>query len=214
MIVAQLPHLRRTLMIVWKAAQRWTLAWLLLLVIQGLLPVANIYLTRLLVDSLVVALQKEAVWSTFQPLLPLVILMAGALLLTEFASYAASYVRIVQAELVRDHISGLIHEKSVTVDLAYYDMPEYHDRLYRAQYHALDRPLTLLENMGAVFQSALTLLGFVAVLHLLLAWALVSGTARKGLELLKKPLEAVVMGAGHCIEHYDALKGMFMGARR
>jgi rod shape-determining protein MreB and related proteins len=28
------------------------------------------------------------------------------------------------------------------------------------------------------------------------------------------PLEAVVMGAGHCIEHYDALKNMFMGARR
>lgn len=28
------------------------------------------------------------------------------------------------------------------------------------------------------------------------------------------PLEAVVMGAGHCIEHYDALKSMFMGARR
>jgi rod shape-determining protein MreB len=29
-----------------------------------------------------------------------------------------------------------------------------------------------------------------------------------------QPLEAVVMGAGHCIEHYDALKVMFMGARR
>ena len=28
------------------------------------------------------------------------------------------------------------------------------------------------------------------------------------------PLEAVVLGAGHCIEHYDALKVMFMGARR
>ena len=28
------------------------------------------------------------------------------------------------------------------------------------------------------------------------------------------PLEAVVLGAGHCIEHYDALKSMFMGARR
>jgi rod shape-determining protein MreB len=27
-------------------------------------------------------------------------------------------------------------------------------------------------------------------------------------------LEAVVLGAGHCIENYDALKGMFMGARR
>jgi rod shape-determining protein MreB len=28
------------------------------------------------------------------------------------------------------------------------------------------------------------------------------------------PLEAVVLGAGHVMEHYDALKGMFMGARR
>ena len=28
------------------------------------------------------------------------------------------------------------------------------------------------------------------------------------------PLEAVVLGAGHVIEHYEALKGMFMGARR
>ena len=28
------------------------------------------------------------------------------------------------------------------------------------------------------------------------------------------PLEAVVLGAGHVIEHYEALRGMFMGARR
>ena len=28
------------------------------------------------------------------------------------------------------------------------------------------------------------------------------------------PLEAVVLGAGHVIEHYEALKDMFMGARR
>ena len=33
----------------------------------------------------------------------------------------------------------------------------------------------------------------VALLHLLLAWALLSGTAHKGLEILKKPLQAVVI---------------------
>ena len=32
--------------------------------------------------------------------------------------------------------------------------------------------------------------------------------------LVDAPLEAVVLGAGHCIEHYEALKVMFMGARR
>ena len=33
----------------------------------------------------------------------------------------------------------------------------------------------------------------VVVLHILIAWALISGTARKGLELIKKPLEAAVI---------------------
>ena len=33
-------------------------------------------------------------------------------------------------------------------------------------------------------------------------------------KLSNVPLEAVVLGAGHVIEHYEALKGMFMGARR
>jgi rod shape-determining protein MreB len=32
-------------------------------------------------------------------------------------------------------------------------------------------------------------------------------------QLVDTPLEAVVLGAGHCIEHYEALKVMFMGAR-
>jgi rod shape-determining protein MreB len=29
-----------------------------------------------------------------------------------------------------------------------------------------------------------------------------------------QPLEAVVLGAGHCIENYQALRGMFMGSHR
>ena len=33
----------------------------------------------------------------------------------------------------------------------------------------------------------------VALLHVLIAWALITGTARKGLELIKKPMEAAVI---------------------
>jgi protein TonB len=36
-------------------------------------------------------------------------------------------------------------------------------------------------------------LGFVCAVHILAVWMLVSGTAQKGLHLLKKPLEAVVI---------------------
>ncbi len=37
---------------------------------------------------------------------------------------------------------------------------------------------------------------------------------RVPVHLVEAPLESVVLGAGHCIENYDAFKLMFMGARR
>lgn len=159
----QLAFVPRVLRLVWHAARWRTLTWLVLLVLQGLLPAVTVYLTRALVDQLVAVLRVDdagAFWS----LLPLAAVMAAALLLGELLGYAADFVHTVQAELVRDHISGLIHNKAVEVDLAFYDMPDYYDRLYRAQYHALDRPLALLEHLGGVLQNSITLVAMVVVL--------------------------------------------------
>ncbi len=41
-------------------------------------------------------------------------------------------MRASLSELVQDHIRALIHRKSVEVDLAYYDLPDYFDHLHRA----------------------------------------------------------------------------------
>ena len=49
----QARYLPRALRLVWAASRRWTLLWIGLLVAQGLLPVAVVYLTRELVDNLV-----------------------------------------------------------------------------------------------------------------------------------------------------------------
>lgn len=51
--IAQLSYLQQTFLLVWSAARNWTLAWFVILVVQGLLPVATVYLTRILVNSLV-----------------------------------------------------------------------------------------------------------------------------------------------------------------
>ena len=42
--LAQLAYLPRALTLVWAAARVWTLAWVVLLLVQGLLPVATVYL--------------------------------------------------------------------------------------------------------------------------------------------------------------------------
>jgi ATP-binding cassette subfamily B protein len=51
-LYAQLPYLPQAASLVWQAARKWTIAWAVMLVLQGLLPVATVYLTRTLVDSL------------------------------------------------------------------------------------------------------------------------------------------------------------------
>jgi ATP-binding cassette subfamily B protein len=160
----QLPYLPRALRIVWQASRYWTVAWIALLVVQGLLPVAVVLLIRTLVDTLVPAIDAGGSWATVQTPLVLALVIAGLLLLGELLRAVTRWVATAQAELVQDHISGLIHDRAVNSDLAYYDSPEYHDRLHRARVDAAHRPVALLENTGALLQNGLTLVAMGAVL--------------------------------------------------
>jgi ATP-binding cassette subfamily B protein len=71
---------------------------------------------------------------------------------------------MVQAELLQDHITSLIHEKSVAVDLAFYEMSDYYDHLHRARREARYRPVALLGNLGALLQNSITLVAMGAIL--------------------------------------------------
>src|SRR5262249_27668341 len=144
-LVVQLSHLSRTLRLIWTAARGWTIIWFILLVIQGLLPAATVYLTRLLVDNVVAAIGLGGSWESIRPAVFLAAMMAGVVLLAELVQGAGSWVRTAQAEFVRDHLTALVHEKSVAVDLAFYESPEYHDHLDRARTDLNTRPLALLE---------------------------------------------------------------------
>ena len=160
----QIGYLPKTLRLVWTAARGWTSAWAGLLLLQGLLPAATVYLTRLLVDGLVKALNSQGSWESVQPVLFLALVVAMVVLLTEVIGSVSSWVGSAQAELIRDHFSALTHEKSVAVDLAFYESPEDHDRLARARDDLNSRPLALLESSGTLIQSAITLLAMGALL--------------------------------------------------
>jgi ATP-binding cassette, subfamily B, bacterial len=160
----QLSYVPRTLGLIWRAAGRWTLAWLALLVVEGLLPAALVYLSRSLVDNIAGAVGIGWSWERMLPAVFPAVLMAGVVALIEIAAGLDNWVRAAQAELVRDHLSALIHEKSVAVDLAFYESPEYHDRLERARNDLSSRPLALLESLGSLLQSSITLFAMATLL--------------------------------------------------
>lgn len=167
---AQLPYLPRALALVWAVARPWTMAWIALLVLQGLLPAASVYLIRPLVNSLVSAVRIGSWWPAVLPVLVLLGLMAAVMLLMELARAGINWVRAVQAELLRDHLNALIHEKSITVDLAFYELSDYYDHLHRARAEALYRPLALLGNIGALLQHSITLVAMGTILIPLGPW--------------------------------------------
>jgi len=160
----QLPYLSGALRLVWMAAGFWAMTWLVLILMQGLLPVATVYLTRVVVDALVAILGKGYSWTDLSPFLFLVGLMALTLLAGETLRGIIGWVHTVQSEQVQDHIHGLIHEKALTLDIAFYDSPDYYDRLHRARVDALSRPAAMLENIGAFLQNSVTLAAMGIVL--------------------------------------------------
>lgn len=188
--LAQLPQLPRALGLVWEVARPWTIAWILLLALQGLLPAAAVYLTKLVVDGIVTAintdgsqlnsntsgdgliatLQSGSSQSNVRSVLILVALLGAVMLLMEIARSAIGWVRKVQAELLQDHISALIHAKSAEADLAFYEFPDYYDHLHRARSEATYRPVALLENLGSLFQNGITLIAMGAILLPLGPW--------------------------------------------
>src|SRR5437870_13729130 len=159
--VSALPFVSRTLQLIWRAAPNWSAVWVLLLFLQGFLPLAIVYLTRPLVNGIAAAVARGGGWETI--LWP-ASLMAATLILTELLRGLSQWVRTVESELVQDQITSLIHDKSVEADLAFYESPEFYDHLHRARAEAGYRPIALLETLGGLLRNGITLVAMLIVL--------------------------------------------------
>ena len=91
-------------------------------------------------------------------------LMAAVMLLAEILRELIGWIRRNQSELLQDHIAELIYRQSIAADYAFYDLPEFYDHLHRARTDAAYRPEMLLESLGSLAQSLVTLLAIGAVI--------------------------------------------------
>ncbi len=160
----QLRYLPWATQLVWQAARSWTLLWAGLLLVQSLLPVTTVYLTRSVVDHLVPRLGQASSFSDMTPALIRVALLGGVMVLTQIVGSLANWVRTCQANRVQVYMSGLVHAKAATLDLAHYDSADYYDCLERARTEASNRPLALLNSVGQLGQQSLTLVAMMGIL--------------------------------------------------
>ena len=163
-LAEELRHLPRTFGLVREACGRLTIVWGGLLVAQGLLPVATVYLTRAIVNRVVGAVLSGGQWPAIRAVIVRAAWMGAVVLAQQLLRGVTAWVRTAQSELIRDHLSGLIQKKSLEVDLAFYDSSDFYDHLHRARMDAAHRPVELLEGLGSLLQGSITMAAILAIL--------------------------------------------------
>lgn len=160
----RLHDLPDTLRLVWTATRRWTLAWAVLLVLQGVVPAVTVYLTKVVVDAVANAMGAGLSWEVAATVVGPAAVLGGLLLLQEAFGGLMTWVQTAQSELLRDHVKARLHEQASTLDLGYFEDPAYHDLMTRANEEADGRTLSLLQNLGQMIRHGITLAGVAVIL--------------------------------------------------
>ncbi len=160
----QLRYLPSVFKLVWGVTKGWTIAWVVLLLVQSLLPLLTIYLTRELVNTAATLVREGWQSPTLQSVLIIGVLLGVLQIATALLSSLVIWVKTAQSDIVRDHISSLIQSKAVALDMSFYDSADYYDLLHRVRSDARQTPISLLQNIASLLQSGLTLLGMMAIL--------------------------------------------------
>ncbi|MBK8048552.1 MAG: ABC transporter ATP-binding protein [Anaerolineales bacterium] len=179
-VTAQLHNVPRALKFVWVTAPGWLIVSMVLLVVQGILPVLTVYLTRTVVNATVIMVQSGVDQSTLVPVVAVVLAFGLVLLAIELLGSVDRYVQAVLGDRTQDYVHQVIQAKAIVLDLRYFESPEYYDQLRRASVDALGRPMGLLQNLSNLLQNSITLVAMAGVLFSFVWWmpfVLLLGTA-------------------------------------
>jgi ATP-binding cassette subfamily B protein len=168
--ILQALRIDRAVHLVWQASPGWTLASLILQVIQGILPLAALYLMKLIVDAVTYSINAPDKAQAFKQIILLIIIAGGVALLTALCQLLANIINEAMSLTVTDHVFDIMHAKSVEVDLEYYENPQYFDTLHRAQQEGPYRPANIVNDLVLLIQNSVTLLAMTGLL-LSLHWA-------------------------------------------
>ncbi|MFC1857283.1 ABC transporter ATP-binding protein [Thermodesulfobacteriota bacterium] len=157
-------RLDRAVRFVWEAGPGWTIASLVLVFFQGVLPLLALYVMKLIVDAVTLAIAAPDKTAAFRHVVILIGLAIGVALLNALFQMMAGLVKEAQALKVTDHVYDILHAKSIEMDLEYYENPQFYDTLHRAQMEGPHRPTSIVNDMVQFGQNGISLVAMAALL--------------------------------------------------
>ncbi|MFG6094555.1 ABC transporter ATP-binding protein [Leptothoe sp. ISB3NOV94-8A] len=176
-ILPQGIYLIIAIKIIWQSAPQWTCVSSLLLVLQGLLPATFFYVSKVIVDNIGAIFSTAHAlpnsWHSYTHLMPWLLVLGGIAIVDIVLTSTTDLVNTAQGEKVTNSLQDILHAKSIAVDLAYYENPQYYDVLQRAQNEASFRCNQILSSLANVFKNAV-LLAALSGLLLSISWQIIA----------------------------------------
>lgn len=159
-------YLPDTFKLVWQTHRLFTIFLVAAAIIQGLLPMVQIWIGKLVLDEVVrlISMNKVLESSDFSKTLTLIIIEFILVIFVLLLNHAKNVVQQLQGEMLSNRITLLILKKSSSLDLENFEDSQFHDKLQRAQMEASLRPLSLLTSIMQVLQSVVALLSMVFII--------------------------------------------------
>ena len=179
--VGALRNLPPFLKLVWETNPALTLVQCMLRLVRALLPVATLYVGKLIIDEVVVLTQTANAPGNVREWFALGLLdRIGWLLLIEFGlavlsdvlGRTVSYFDSLLSEQFSNATSLRLMEHAATLDLEDFEDSELQDRLERARRQAAGR-MTLMGQLFAQAQDVVTIVSFAAGLIVYAPWLVV-----------------------------------------
>ena len=151
--LAALRNVPPVLRIVWQSGPLVVSLGLVFRLISSLIPLAALWITKLIIDGIVLAV------SSHQPVKPLLWwLVAAEFAIAIFGSILGrtiDYVDALLADKYTRHISIRVMKHAAELDLMAFEDPVFYDRLERARVQAPDR-LGMIQSIGRLVQQVIT----------------------------------------------------------
>jgi ATP-binding cassette subfamily B protein len=155
---------KRVLPILWKSARGWSIASMVLLVLEILFGLLSLYLVKTLVDFITTALAADGSTVDLESVLVRVAVFGVATLAFLVTRSLSGLAREAQGMAVSDYVDRVIHGTAVNADMAFYESPAYFDTLKRARQSGSQRPAQVTSNILLLGKNLIMLFAVIGLL--------------------------------------------------
>lgn len=188
----------RVLGLVWNANPQFTVALAGLNLLQGGLPAARVWISKLLIDAVVKAVRDGTGTDALPWVATLVALQFAISAAGNILSTASNICQQLLQEQVSNRIQMLVMRQANQLDLVFFERPQFYDLLQTVQREAAYRPVQMVQTAFGLIRQVLT---FVSMLALLVSLGWIVAIAA-----LISPIPAFVSSARYGWQGYQMMR--------